>query len=264
MKNEVDARRTIREWEKTFVFERFKELLLEKNKQVNLTRIVSDEDYSIKNVEDSLLPLFFSKYYNKQNLSEGTTLMDLGVGGGFPLFPLYLLCLLEGYSVDFVGLDSVKKKLVALEEIYQSLLFDWDSENAIEKVRTNDDQVAKFIPTIRFFAGRAEELGREKKHREQYDIVVARAVASLPVLLEYASPFVKKGGIFVAYKGVGAEEELLVSKNAEKILGLELVETIDYELREDMGSRTLLVYQKVQFISKKYPRNTGIPKKKPL
>ncbi len=239
--NLQEIRGKIHELESCDCFVEFKALLLDKNKQLNLTRIVDDSDYSIKNIEDSLLPLFLSEYYNLEALKNSKKFLDLGVGGGFPLFPIVMLAAERGFQTSFTGIDSVQKKIRAIREISMNI----------------------GLP-VEFVAGRAEELGREQSHRERYNIVVSRAVASLPVLLEYVSPFVKKEGIFVAYKGGDVEAELEQSKRAEKKLSLELAEVLKYSLRDNVGKRTLLVYKKMGFISKTYPRAVGIAKKKPL
>ncbi len=235
------AVKEIQRLENTSDFLAFKELLLEKNKYINLTRIVSDSDYSVKNIEDSLLPLFLSQYYNLELLSHGGSLLDIGVGGGFPLFPVYFLAREKEFQNSFTGIDSIQKKINAIREIALELEAD-----------------------IVFTAGRAEELARQKEYREKFDIVISRAVAALPTLLEYASPFVKEGGIFVAYKGADVDEELKSAKSATKKLSLKLLENIKYSLSNDLGDRALLVYRKNSPISAIYPRSVGTPKKKPL
>jgi len=110
-------------------------------------------------------------------------------------------------------------------------------------------------------SARSEELGKNPQHREQYDYVVSRAMAYLPTLLEYALPFLKLGGIFIAYK-LDNDEEMTQSKRALDILGGEIIEKKEYLLSGQ--SRILLIIQKIDSIPKKYPREVGIPLKTPL
>lgn len=225
----------------------FRERLLAANERVNLTRIVSEGDFAVKHIEDSLLPLFLSEYFNVGLFDSPRRVIDVGTGGGFPVFPMALmfserrLCGRRGEH-KFVGFDSVGKKMRALSEIAGEL----------------------GINGLSFISGRAEELARLPEYRERFDVVTSRAVAELPVLLEYMAPFVAVGGFAAAYKSGGVRAEVETARVAAKELSLELIESVDYSLSGDSGERTLLVYRKTGRIDRKYPRGVGIPKKKPL
>jgi 16S rRNA (guanine527-N7)-methyltransferase len=148
------------------------------------------------------------------------------------------LPLAEHFSnVQFVLCDSVQKKLKALEEVSASL------------------------KNVEFLWGRFEELVEEE--RGQFDLVMARAVAPLPILLEYAAGFLREGGYLLAWKGPGAEEELQASHKAQELLGLRFERQHDYTLPTG-ESRSILVFVQQFDCPPAYPRGVGIPSKKPL
>ncbi|SEN96600.1 16S rRNA (guanine527-N7)-methyltransferase, partial [Peptostreptococcus russellii] len=117
---------------------------------------------------------------------------------------------------------------------------------------------------IKYIHGRAEDFGNNKDYREKYDIATARAVANLPVLLEFCVPFVKKGGFFICLKGPNADNELEKSKKAMEILGVKLAEDIEVELPDEELKHRILVFKKIAKTPAKYPRKAGKPAKNPL
>lgn len=165
-------------------------------------------------------------------------ILDLGTGGGFPLLPL-AICLPH---CSFVGLDSVQKKISAVNRIM----------NAMN------------ITNVSLICGRAEELGHDQAHRGQYDIVLCRAVAEINVLLEYAAPFAKVGGHVLLWKSMMIEQELQNSLLARAELTCHLKGSHTYELAGNFGKRQILIFQKTSKTSDKYPREVGLPKKTPL
>lgn len=167
-----------------------------------------------------------------------TSLLDVGTGGGFPLLPA-AVCLPE---TRCVGVDSVGKKVDAVRRIAASA----------------------GLKNVEVIAGRTEELGQNPAYREQFDVVTARAVAELPVLLEYCSPFTKPGGRVILWKSLQIEEELKASLLARAELSCHLIAQHEYELPGDWGRRQLLVFEKTAPLSDKYPREVGVPKKHPL
>ena len=110
--------------------------------------------------------------------------------------------------------------------------------------------------------GRAEDLARDKKYREQFDLSVSRAVANLSTLSEYCLPFVKIGGQFISYKSGECDEEVAASKSAVFLLGGKISSVVKFELGE--SGRSFIVIDKVKGTSKEYPRKAGTPSKKPL
>lgn len=212
--------------------ETFLDLLEAHNQTLNLISYKTREELELKHWDDSLALLEIFE------LEAGQRVMDLGTGGGFPGIPLALQC----PGAEFVLVDSVGKKVKAMEAMAKDL-----------KLRN-----------VTVLNARFEELGHDSKYRECFGLVVARAVAALPTLLEYAAPFVCVHGMFVAYKSRDYEEELKASKTAQSVLGLEFDGAIDYELDGGVGSRSLLIFRKTRALDKKYPRKVGVAKKRPI
>jgi|GEM_PF-1950290 len=165
-------------------------------------------------------------------------ILDLGTGGGFPLLPL-ALCLTQ---CSFTGLDSVQKKIAAVQRIVDAMQ----------------------IPNITLLCGRSEELGHNTLHRERYDVVTCRALAPLNILLELAAPFVKEKGIILCWKSLTIEQELKDSLLARAELSCQMQEPYVYDLGGTWGRRQILVFTKRAKTSEKYPRAVGEPKKNPL
>ncbi len=210
----------------------YKKLLQEWNQKINITSITDDVEIDIKHFIDSLT-LF------KTNLFEGKIkIIDIGTGGGFPGIPLKIV----KEDLGLVLLDSLNKRITFLNEV-------------IEKLNLKD---------IIAIHGRAEELGRDEKHREKYDIAVSRAVASLNTLSEYSLPFVKVGGYFVSMKGSDVEEELKDAKKGIDILGGKIIDKKEFALPHSDIRHSLIIIKKVRETPTKYPRGGGKPKKKPL
>jgi len=213
-------------------FEKYKDLIIEWNKKINITSIDSEEEIYLKHFIDSVI---IKKYVI---IKKGSKTIDIGTGGGFPGIPLKIL----DKSMNITLLDSLNKRIKFLNKVVKILNF-------------------KDVECIH---GRAEELGQNQKYREKYDYGFSRAVASLNILLEYGLPFIKKDGYFVVFKGSNFKEELENSKNALKKLGGEITEIKKYELPEGNISRSLILVKKVINTPKKYPRRPGTPNKKPL
>lgn len=199
------------------------------NEQFNLTAITDPEEIALKHFLDSLslTPLLRSAH----------TLIDIGSGAGFPGIPLKIA--LPQLSVTL--LEATGKKVAFLEQIISTLN----------------------LHDIRAIQSRAEDLGRDPKHRELYDVAVARAVAELAVLSEYALPFVRVGGIFIAQKSKAVEAETGRAEHAFATLGGRLREIISVRLPE-LEARHLVVIEKISPTPKDYPRRAGVPERKPL
>lgn len=215
-------------------FHDYYDLLVKTNKVMNLTNITAEPEVYLKHFYDSLTPLFFVPNL----LNEQVSLADIGSGAGFPGIPLKIM----NPKLHLVIDDSLNKRLKFLQEVIKQLqLRDVDLVHA-----------------------RAEDFGQNKLYREQFDYVTARAVASLPVLLELCLPAVKVGGYFIAMKGDRGSEELKLAANALKVLGGKLENVETFELPEDAGQRDIILIKKVKKTPKKYPRKAGTPAKKTL
>lgn len=213
-------------------FMRYYELLVEKNKVMNLTAITDLDEVMVKHFLDSVL------IADIIDLSKYNHLIDIGTGAGFPGVPLKIL--FPHLKVTLV--DSLNKRLKFLTEVINEL--------GLENVVT--------------VHGRAEDLGHNSSYREKYDLCVSRAVANLSTLSEYCIPFICQNGIFVSYKSSDSDEEVLSSNNAIKILGAEIINQKKVELPMSDMERNIIVIQKKKNTPKKYPRKAGIPSKEPL
>ena len=214
-------------------FCRYGDLLLEWNEKMNLTAITEPGEVVIKHFVDSLA---FRRPVPNSALSG--RLVDIGTGAGFPGIPLKIIC----PQLDMTLVDSLAKKLNFLENVITEL----------------------GLTGIKTLHIRAEEIGRNPDYRENCDIVTARAVARLPVLLEYALPVLKVGGLFLAGKGIQVDEEIQEASRAIETLGgrLERVERIC--LNEQAVHRAVVVVKKIKSTGREYPRRVGVPEKKPL
>lgn len=212
-------------------FETYYEMLVAKNKVMNLTAITGVEDVAIKHMIDSLLAY-------DEKLFKGKTLADVGTGAGFPGIPLKIYC----SDLNVVLIDSLDKRLRFLNEV-------------IDKLGLTE------IKTVHL---RAEEAGKNKEHREKYDLVTARAVARLSVLAEYCLPLVKKGGTFIALKGSKYQEEIDNGVKSVKLLGGRLISAKEVSLPGLDDGRAIVTVKKIGVTPKKYPRKAGVPSKEPL
>jgi 16S rRNA (guanine527-N7)-methyltransferase len=218
-------------------FEKYYELLIEKNKVMNLTAITDKEDVIVKHFIDSiaLIPYLLDKGININNKLK---IIDIGTGAGFPGLPLKIMM----PDVKFTLLDSLNKRVSFLNEV-------------IDELKLKD---------IEALHGRAEDYASDNKYREKYDICVSRAVANLSTLSEYCIPFVKENGFFISYKAGESEEEINNSKNAIKILGGKINKVEEFVLPGTDVSRVFVFIRKLELTDKKYPRKAGVPAKKPL
>lgn len=210
-------------------FGAFYELLTEYNGRYNLTAITEEKEVFYKHFLDSAAGEFL--------FPENGRVLEVGSGAGFPSLAVKIL----RPDLSFTLVESVGKKCEFLRTAVKELGLD----------------------NVTVYNGRAETLARDEAHREGYDVVCARAVARLNVLSEYCVPFVRKGGVFVAYKS-GDGEELREAKRAFTLLGCRLKENIVYSLPEGYGERSLIVAEKVSHTSDKYPRGNGKERKQPL
>ncbi len=208
----------------------YKEILKEWNEKINLTAIEDDRDVIIKHFIDSfsIVP-----YINDKS----ARLIDIGTGAGFPGIPLKIAI----DSLNITLFDSLEKRVKFLNEVVNKL----------------------GLVKIKAVHGRAEDFGVKEGFREGFDISVARAVANLPILLEYCLPFVKIGGVFIAMKGSNIEE-VGSSKKALQILGGEIEKVSELTLPFSDIKRNIIIVRKLRHTPSKYPRKAGKPSKEPL
>ena len=215
--------------EKIDKFNNFFNLLLKFNENINLTRITSPEDAAKKHFLDSV--------YASNYIPQNSKIVDVGAGGGFPSIPLKIY----RPDLDLTMLDSVGKKVDFLNECVNQLA----------------------LKNCCAIHTRVEDFAREKDHRENFDVCVSRAVASLNTLLEYCLPLVKPNGLFIAFKGSNALEEFAEAKNALTKLGGTLEQTVEYSVVPDVKNY-LLIFRKNGRTPNQFPRRNNLPRKQPL
>lgn len=209
-------------------FSRYADLLIEYNEKFNLTAITERSDVYEKHFLDSVLA---EKY-----IPAGAAVIDVGSGAGFPAIPLKIV----RPDLRFVLLDSLNKRVGFLQAVIGEL-----GLTGIEAIHA-----------------RAEDFAKTAK-RESFDAAVARAVAPYDVLAEYCLPFVKVGGIFLAYKGQNAEAEREEGKRAVRILGGETPVLHNYALPNG-DKRAIVETKKASLTPAKYPRGQNKPRLSPL
>lgn len=210
-------------------FQKFKELLLYYNEKFNLTSVTDEKGIKYKHFLDSVA--------GESYFSKGAKVIEIGSGGGFPSIPLKLL----RDDLSFTLVESTAKKCAYLEEV-------------IEKLALSGMKVMNL---------RAEEGAKQENLREKFDAVCARAVARLNTLAEYCLPFVKTGGVFIAYKGESAEE-IKEAERAVSVLGGKVEKIEKYSLPEGCGERSLIIIRKIKATPPAYPRGRGLERKKPI
>lgn len=208
------------------------DMLIEKNKVMNLTAITEPEEVIEKHFVDSLA------IHQYASIKEEKKIIDIGTGAGFPGIPLKIIF----PQLQMVLLDSLNKRILFLEDVIKELQ----------------------LEGISCIHGRSEDIARKEEYREQFDFCVSRAVANLSTLSELCLPFVKKDGYFISYKAGNCEEEIKQAEYAIQKLGGVMEETISFELPETDLNRVFVKIKKDKMTPKKYPRKAGLPGKEPL
>lgn len=219
------------EEEKIDALVRFGEKVVQANRFFNLTSLTTPVEMAIKNFLDSLMVLNFVPFPPRSRV------VDVGTGAGFPGLALKIV----RPDLRLTLIESQQKKARFLQETVRELK----------------------LMEIEVVAQRAEEAGRNPSYREQFDYALSRAVASLPVLVEYLLPLVRVGGVAIAYKGPRVEEELRSARGIH-LLGGGDTEVLFYRLPHVNASRSLVLIKKLKETPPLYPRRPGRPAKEPL
>jgi 16S rRNA (guanine527-N7)-methyltransferase len=218
-------------------FQLYYEELVVWNQRFNLTAITDYEQVQIRHFLDSLSCLLAEETRLALRRPQAR-MIDVGAGAGFPGIPLKLVC----PDTHLTLLEATGKKVTFLEHLVDRL----------------------GVTAVTAIKARAEELAHIPEHREQYDLALARAVAELPVVVEYTLPFCRLGGWVVAQKGEAGAAEAWSAERAIRLLGGELCRVVPVELAGLPEDRSLVVIEKTGPTPDRYPRRPGIPSKKPL
>lgn len=224
-------------------FLRYYELLAEWNGRMNLTAITEYEDVMKKHFLDSLslVKAFEGKEFpGGENAAHkrAVSLLDVGTGAGFPGLALKIAF----PKLEVTLLDSLNKRIQFLDAVIGELK----------------------LEGVRALHGRAEDYARPGELREEFDLCVSRAVARLSTLAEYCLPFVRQGGMFIAYKSEKSYEEVEAARRAVSLLGGRLKGQAEFLLPNSDIHRNLVLIEKVKPCPGKYPRKAGLPGKEPL
>ena len=211
-------------------FYKYMKLLLEWNEKINLTAIIEPKEIILKHFIDSLSII---KYIKNKN-----SLVDVGTGAGFPGIPIKIVL----PEIKVILIDSLNKRITFLNEVISQLDL-------------------KYIEAVH---SRVEDFARNKEYRDKFDVATARAVAQLPIILEYLIPLTKVKGNIICMKGNKIDEEIKKSKKAISVLGGNLEKIDNFYLPDTDIERNIIIVNKVEKTSSKYPRKAGIPSKNPI
>lgn len=211
-------------------FMKYYEMLIEKNKVMNLTAITEFDEVIEKHFLDSI------SLIKVKNLNQKLSVLDLGTGAGFPGIPLKIAF----PELEVTLVDSLNKRILFLQEVIAEL--------NLKNVSATHE--------------RAEIIANNPNFREKFDLCVSRAVANLSTLSEYCLPFVKVGGQFISYKAGECDEEVSAADHAITLVGGKLDRIEKFSLGE--SGRAFVMIDKISQTKKKYPRKAGTPSKEPL
>jgi len=210
----------------------YMEGIIEWNEKVNLTSITNKDEFIKLHFIDSIMSVPCEEFQKAKKI------IDVGTGGGFPGIPLAL----AAPDKEFVLMDSLNKRIKIINQLCEEI----------------------GITNVTAVHARAEELAKNKAHRQKYDLCVSRAVANLSTLSEYCLPFIKQEGWFLSYKGPDTDKELSDAKKAIKILGGQIDREELASLESSGLEHKIIFIKKVKDTPAKYPRKAGTPSKDPL
>lgn len=213
-------------------FDLYFQTLIDWNKKMNLTSIVTREAVYLKHFYDSISSAFYYDFTNPMHIC------DVGAGAGFPSIPLKI-CFPH---VHVTIVDSLKKRIGFLTHLQKTLQIDHTF----------------------FYHDRAENVGHNPQFREQFDVVMARAVARMSVLTELCLPLVKQNGVFIAMKSAQSYEEFKEATNAIRLLGGKKERIESFRLPSENSERSIIIVKKCKKTPKNYPRKAGTPNKLPI
>ena len=224
---DLDVRFSVEQIDK---FYKYMNLLIEWNEKINLTAIIEPSEIILKHFIDSITIL--------KELKDGSTVVDVGTGAGFPGIPLSIM----NSTLKITLVDSLNKRLIFLQEVIKELK----------------------LENVELIHSRAEEFGQNKKYREKFDISTSRAVANLSTLSEYLLPLVKVNGKVISMKAGNAQEEINTAQKAIKTLGGKIEHIEEFNLPSSDIGRIIIVIDKIKETPGKYPRKPGTPTKEPI
>lgn len=213
-------------------FDAYHHELVDWNQRINLTAITDYDEVQLKHFLDSLTVALVWRP------AKGNAVIDVGTGAGMPGIPLKIAF----PDIKLVLLEATAKKVSFLHHITQKLGLD----------------------DVEIIVGRAEEVAHVPQYRERFELVLSRAVAPLPTLVELTLPFCALGGSFIAQKKGGVDDEVAQADEAISTLGGRLRELKRIELDEFADERCLIIIDKIAPTPEQYPRRPGVPGKKPL
>lgn len=211
-------------------FYKYMNLLIEWNEKMNLTAIIEPSEIILKHFIDSITIL--------KDIKDGSTVVDVGTGAGFPGIPLSIM----NSTLKITLVDSLNKRLIFLQEVIKELN----------------------LKNVELIHARAEEFGRNKKYREKFDIATSRAVANLATLSEYLLPLVKINGQAISMKAGNASQEIEEAQKAIKTLGGHINRIDEFYLPQTDIARTIIIIDKIKETPNQYPRKAGTPSKEPI
>lgn len=218
-------------------FQKLYELILEGNRQINLTRITESEEFWEKHLWDSLRGIAPNQQLIP-SLQTGISVIDIGTGAGFPGIPIAIIA----PNSQITLLDSTRKKINFIDTISNQLS----------------------LTNIKTIVNRAEEIGHETKHRQNYDLALIRAVGTASACAEYSLPLVKKGGLAIIYRGNWTAEETANLQNAANQLGAVIELIAEFTTPVTKSIRHCLYLRKVVDTPAIFPRAVGVPTQKPI